>query len=78
MPFPEYTDHNVIVMISKGERPPKPRKFDAPGMSHAVWKVAQKCWNERAGERPKVAAVLQSLEALANPGVCAHKGIFRQ
>ncbi|KAF9647762.1 kinase-like protein [Thelephora ganbajun] len=67
MPFPEYTDHNVIVMISEGERPSKPRHFDAPGMTSAVWKIAQKCWHEKASKRPEVDAVLRSLEALAKP-----------
>ncbi|KAF9643164.1 kinase-like protein [Thelephora ganbajun] len=68
MPFPEYTDHNVIVMISEGKRPSKPRHFDAPGMTPMIWKIAQKCWHEKANERPEVDAVLQSLEVLANSG----------
>jgi hypothetical protein len=27
-----------------------------------VWKVAEKCWNEKASERPEVEEVLQDLE----------------
>jgi len=73
MPFPELTDHSVIVMISKGKRPQKPRSFDAPGMTPAIWKIAQKCWHAQARERPGVGAVLESLESLVNSGVCAHK-----
>lgn len=76
MPFPEYTDQNVIVTIYEGKRPPRPRKFDVPGMTRAVWNVAQACWNKRAEERPEANAVLQSLEALANSGVCDYKGTF--
>ena len=75
MPFPEFTDPGVTIMISKGKRPPKPRHFDAPGITPAVWKIAKRCWHEKAKERPEVNAVLQDLENLANPGpgVCTHE-----
>ena len=68
MPFPEFTDPNVTVLISKGKRPPMPRSFDAPGITPAVWKIATKCWHEKANKRPEVNAVLRSLENLADPG----------
>ena len=75
MPFPEKTDPSVMIMISKGKRPPKSRHFDAPGMTPAVWKIAKKCWHEKARERPEVNVVLQDLENLANlnPGVCIYQ-----
>ena len=73
MPFPEFTDPNVTILISKGKRPSKPRRFEAPGMTPAVWKVAKKCWHEKARERPEVNAVLQSLENMANIGGCTHE-----
>jgi hypothetical protein len=66
VPFPEYADHSVIVMILKGKRPLKPRPFDAPGMTPEVWRIAQKCWLEEAEERLEVNAVLKSL---SNSGV---------
>ena len=72
MPFPECMDHNVINLMLKGKRPPKPRRFEAPGMTPAVWRIAEKCWHENAKERPEVNVVLQYLEGLANPGVYAH------
>jgi len=72
MPFPEFTDHNVVVMIMRGKRPQMPHSFDAPGMTPAVWKVAQKCWHEKAMERPEVNTVLRSLEDLANSGTCGN------
>jgi hypothetical protein len=75
MPFPGKMDPSVMIMISKGKRPPKPRHFDAPGITPAVWKIAKKCWHEKANERPEVNTVLQDLENLANPtpGVCIHE-----
>ena len=72
MPFPESTDPNVTILISKGKRPSKPRRFDAPGMTPAVWKIAKKCWHEKAKERPEVNSVLQYLENMANTGGCTH------
>jgi hypothetical protein len=75
MPFPELIDSSVVIMVLKGKRPPKPRHFDAPGITPAVWKIAKKCWHEKARERPDVNAVLQDLEGLANPGpsMCTHQ-----
>ena len=75
MPFPESPDPSVNIMVSKGKRPSKPHSFDAPGMTPAVWKIAEKCWHQKAKERPKVNAVLQSLENLGNPGMNAHSNL---
>ena len=72
MPFPEFTDHNVTVLISKGKRPSKPRRFDAPGMTPAVWKIAKKCWHDKEKERPEVNLVLQHLGKITNTGGCTH------
>ena len=72
MPFHEYLDGKVTVMISKGERPRKPRRFEAEGITSDVWKVAKKCWHEKAAGRPEVEEVLHSLEKIANPGVCTN------
>ena len=73
MPFPESTDLNVTILISEGKRPSKPRRFDAPGMTPAIWKIAEKCWHENAKKRPEVNVVLRRLENLANTGVCARE-----
>ena len=73
MPFPSYSEARVSIMLSRGKRPPKPLHFDAPGMSPAVWKIAEKCWHEKAKERPEVNVVLKHLENLAMPGVCTYE-----
>ena len=70
VPFPEYTDENVIVIIAKGERPSRPRPIDAPGMIPEVWKIAQKCWSEKADQRPEANKILQSLILLTKSGTC--------
>jgi len=42
-------------------------------MTPAVWKIAKKCWNEKAEERLEASAVLQRLENLANIGGRTHR-----
>jgi serine/threonine protein kinase len=73
MPFPELTDPMVIIVTSKGERPLKPPHFDTPGMTPAIWEIAEKCWHRKAKKRPEANAVLKHLEKLADPGVCTHE-----
>jgi hypothetical protein len=72
IPFPEVTDPHLILLISKGKRPPQPRSFDAPGITPEVWRIATKCWRARAKKRPEINAVLQSLETLASLGSGVH------
>ena len=73
MPFPDHTDHNVTLMISKGKRPSKPSRFEAPGMTAGVWKIAKKCWSEKAKERLEADAVLQRLQSVNKNGGCTHE-----
>ncbi|KAF9646793.1 kinase-like protein [Thelephora ganbajun] len=70
IPYHDSQDVNVIFLISKGRRPPKPLSFEAPGITPAVWEIAKKCWHGKAKERPEVGAVLQSLENVADPANC--------
>ncbi|KAF9646900.1 kinase-like protein [Thelephora ganbajun] len=62
VPFPDLTDAHITIGVPKGIRPPKPRPFKAPGMTPVVWKIAKKCWREKAEERLEVKDVLQYLE----------------
>ena len=55
-------------MVLRGERPWKPRRFDAPGITTEVWNIAEQCWRKRAINRPKVRDVLQDLEQVASSG----------
>ena len=70
MPFPDYQDHNIPVIILKGKRPSKPDSFEGPGISSGVWKIAKQCWSEKEKERLETDAVLQALETLFHSGVC--------
>ena len=72
IPFPEYNDPSVPIMVLKGKRPAKPPSFDVPGMTPAVWKIAKSCWHQEAKKRPEVNAVLRSLE-LVDTGLCNYE-----
>ena len=76
LPFPEARDTDILPMVSKGKRPQKPRDFDAPGTSKAVWKVAEKCWHNDVGKRPEVKEVLQRLDNIDDPGECMRGACF--
>ena len=73
IPFPEFTDPSVTVLISNGKRPSKPRRFDVLGMTPAVWEIAKKCWHKKARERPEVNYILQYLENITGTGRCTHE-----
>ena len=72
MPFPDYQDERMSVLISTGKRPKKPDSFDAPGISPGVWEIAEQCWHGEVKERPETDVVLQRLETLLHSGACTH------
>ena len=74
VPFPEFTDYDIPIKISKGKRPPKPDRFEAPGTSKAVWGVAKKCWHNKAEKRPEVHEVVQNLEKIFKTGEFTQEG----
>ena len=49
MPFPERTDYVVVVTVLQGKRPRKPSRFEIPGITLAVWKLAIICEGLYAG-----------------------------
>ena len=48
-------------MVSRGERPSKPRRFEAPGITPEVWSIAEGCWQKVMELRPYVEVVLLDL-----------------
>jgi len=78
VPFPEFTDANVMILVLKGGRPPKPHRFEVPGLTSEVWKIAEMCWHEEPRKRPEVRTILHYLEDLANPGACTHTYLYHK
>ena len=67
-PFFGSSDSKVINMVLSDQRPQKPRRFDAPGITAEVWNISEQCWQRRAIDRPRVKDVLQDLEGIASSG----------
>jgi hypothetical protein len=80
LPFLGLTHEQVLVAVPMGRRPLDPYLIRAPGMSPAVWKIAERCWHEKARERPEVNVILKNLENLANPGpgVCTRMCSYQE
>ena len=67
-PFFGSSDSKVINLVLSDQRPQKPRRFDAPGITAEVWNISEQCWQRRAIDRPRVKDVLQDLEGIASSG----------
>ncbi|PCH36149.1 kinase-like protein, partial [Wolfiporia cocos MD-104 SS10] len=55
-------DPTVIFSILMNMRPERPDEATDLGLSDKVWELTQVCWNSDRGRRPRVSAVLQTLE----------------
>lgn len=60
-----------MIQVSEGRRPEKPKRFDAPGLTPEVWKVAEMCWHQDPKKRPEAHTVLRHLEDITNSGTFA-------
>ena len=82
VPFHEFPEQiTAAIAVLRGKRPRKPRPFGAKGITKEVWKVAEKCWHQKAEKRPEVKQVLQILHEMENPGVCISRvptGLLRK
>ena len=75
-PYSGIMGADVVDLVTKGLGPPRPRRIETPGMSWAVWKIGKRCWHKNAEKRRGVNIVLQPLERLANPGMCARRAHY--
>lgn len=57
IPFPDFTDANIIVLVSGGGRPKKPLDSEKLGLEPAVWELAEDCWNQDRAKRPDITEV---------------------
>lgn len=57
-PLGNVQDAAATIMITRGDRPSRPKH---PYMTGGLWKVTQRCWDERPRSRPQAAEVLQTL-----------------
>jgi serine/threonine protein kinase len=69
IPFPNAINVNVIIMISRGERPPKPLGCEPLGLGPTVWRLTEECWSQNPGRRPDVTSILRRFQAIIDTGV---------
>ncbi|KAF9641962.1 kinase-like protein, partial [Thelephora ganbajun] len=52
IPFAGRQDLTVILMVTRGERPPKLVSAKALGLTPAVWELTKRCWHKKPAKRP--------------------------
>jgi hypothetical protein len=62
VPFHRYGDYSVVLKVSEGERPERPRGAKGAGFGNDIWNLLQSCWMPSPGDRPKIKDVLRRLE----------------
>lgn len=70
IPFSNAINVQVIIMMSRGERPPKPAGGEAIGLAPALWKLTEECWHQNPDKRPDIANVLRRFQAIVDAGKC--------
>ena len=78
VPFPEVMNVQVIIMMSRGERPPKPLGCEIIGLVPALWRLTEECWHQTPERRPDIANVSRRFEAIDTEVVSPFKNLFRR
>jgi len=68
VPFPELVNVQVVLVVSKGGRPPRPPGCERLGLGPAVWKLTEECWNPNPDRRPDIGSVLRRFQAIVDAG----------
>ena len=69
VPFPESVNVQVVLLVSKGGRPPRPHGCERLGLVTAIWRLTEECWNQNPDRRPDVASVLRRFQAIVSAGL---------
>ena len=62
VPFYEHANFAVVVRVSRGEYPGKPRGEERALFTDDIWRILKCCWKSNPGDRPRVKDVLECLE----------------
>jgi len=65
VPFPRCDVYAVVVKVSKGEHPARPRGAEGTWFTDGIWKMLERCWTPGPGDRPQTRDVLQCLEEVS-------------
>jgi len=60
-PFSEKIAYAAAISITSGQRPGKPGH---PEFTDPLWELTQRCWDQKAQNRPKIQDVIKALKDL--------------
>jgi len=58
-PFFPRREEEVMLAVTSGKRPPKPKNAEGIGMTGVVWDLLRECWKEDRTARPTIGQVLE-------------------
>ena len=58
VPFDGYSCVKAVLVMTQGERPPRPKY---PYVTGGLWKLIKRCWDQRPSSRPKTSEVVEIL-----------------
>ena len=61
-PFSDRGIYDVVVNVSGGERPGRPRGAEGKWFTNAIWRILEQCWMPKPEDRPMIEDVLRCLE----------------
>ena len=65
IPFPQHGHYEVVLGVSKGERPERPKGEESAWFVDEVWSILGRCWGPNPDDRPSINVVLQCLEEVS-------------
>jgi hypothetical protein len=65
VPFSCWHDLKVVSQVTDGARPERPESAEAYGLSDALWKLMEDCWNHRLESRPTANIISERLSEIS-------------
>lgn len=59
VPFEGQKDEAVVLHISQGGRPKMPERHLEVGLTHEMWVIIERCWQQNPEERPEIPEVVR-------------------
>ena len=66
IPFPQHGHYEVVLGVSKGERPERIEGHGRAWFVDDVWSILECCWEPNPDDRPSVSVVLRCLEKVSS------------
>ena len=64
VPFQNAISTAVTYMVMSGQRPPRPQGVEKLGLSDALWKMTEYCWQHSPKDRLKASEVVDLLREM--------------